>query len=162
MAERITGNRCVGLAAREATGATGRANGEISHDEIVWTPVRRALIALGLGIFAVGPAWAGENPKVPAEIMAIARSQWAAEVSGKTVDEQMNSVADDYTEFNPTWPTRIDGKAAALSLDSATSTNEGARSIVGDMLNPKVQVYGDTAILTYQLRGDTCARGTAS
>lgn len=113
--------------------------------------------AFGLGFVALAGtgAWAAENPRVAAEIMELARAQWAAEVAGKSVDEQMSSVADDYTEFNPVWPTRIDGKSTSARLDGAALGNDGARSIVGDMLNPKVQVYGDTAILSYNYVGYT-------
>ena len=30
------------------------------------------------------PALAGDNPKVAAEVMALARAQWASEISGQT------------------------------------------------------------------------------
>ena len=46
------------------------------------------------------PALAGENPKVAAEVMALARAQWASEISGQTPGQQLVSLADDYTEFN--------------------------------------------------------------
>lgn len=118
--------------------------------------VRIAVAAGACALALIGQAApAAENPRVASEIMELARSQWAAEIAGQTIDEQMVSVADDYTEFNPVWPTRIDGKALSARLDGAALANDGSRSIVGDMLNPKVQVYGDTAVLTYNYVGYT-------
>jgi ketosteroid isomerase-like protein len=99
-------------------------------------------------------AYAGDDPKVAAEVMALARAQWAAEIDGKSVAEQSVSMADDYTEFNPAYPVRIEGKAHAMRLTEALGS-DGSKSLVGDMANPKVQVYGDTAILSYNFVGVT-------
>jgi ketosteroid isomerase-like protein len=95
---------------------------------------------------------AGEDPKVAAEVTALARAQWAAEAQGKGVAEQMVSVADDYTEFNPDFPVRLDGKAANAAIAEARARS-GDKSTLGDMMNAKVQVYGDVAILTYNYVG---------
>lgn len=46
------------------------------------------------------PALAADDPRVTAEIVALARSQWASEAAGQSAEQQMASVADDYTEFN--------------------------------------------------------------
>ncbi len=97
-------------------------------------------------------AYAGDDPKVAAEIMALARAQWAAEVAGKSPADQMVDTADDYTEFNGDYPVRIDGKALNLRMWEAFSS-DGSKSMLGDMTNAKVQVYGDTAILTYNFVG---------
>ena len=105
----------------------------------------------GLALIA-SPALAGDNPKVAAEVMAMARAQWAAEIAGKSVSEQTASMADDYTEFSPGTPIRIDGKALNSRLYQAASM-DGAKPLASDMVNPKVQVYGDTAILTYNFVG---------
>ena len=99
-----------------------------------------------------GQAFAGDDPKVAAEVMALARAQWAAEAAGKSPAEQMVDTADDYTEFNQDYPVRIEGKALNLRLWEAQSS-DGSKSLVGEMINPKVQVYGDTAILTYNYAG---------
>ena len=96
------------------------------------------------------PAWAADDARVSAEIMALARSQWASEIAGQPVAQQMSSLADDYTEFNGDYPTRIDGKAMAVAMSSIPPST---KSVYGDMQNPKVQVYGDTAILTYNFAG---------
>ncbi len=102
------------------------------------------------------PAIAADNPKVTTEIMAMARAQWAAEINGKSVSEQTSVMADDYTEFNGDHPTRIDGKDMNMRFYQAWS--DGPKSIAGDMMNPKVQTYGDTAILTYNYVGLTKAK----
>lgn len=111
-------------------------------------------IMLAASLLLSGSALAGDDPKVAAEIMALARAQWTAEVAGKSVAEQSASTADDYTEFNVDYPTRIDGKALSDRLVEASGT-DGSKSLAGDMVNPKVQVYGDTAILTYNFVGVT-------
>ena len=106
---------------------------------------------VGLALVA-SPVSAAEDPKVAAEVMAMARAQWAAEIAGKPVSEQTASMADDYTEFSPGTPIRIDGKAMNSRLYQAASM-DGAKPLASDMVNPKVQVYGDTAILTYNFVG---------
>lgn len=96
------------------------------------------------------PAVAKEDPRVAAEVMAMARSQWAADIAGQPAARMMETVADDYTEFNGDYPTRIDGKSMNVRMaEIAPST----KSLYGDMQNAKVQVYGDTAILTYNYAG---------
>jgi ketosteroid isomerase-like protein len=111
-------------------------------------------LALAALIAVSGSATAADDPKVAAEIMALARAQWASEAAGKSVTEQMASVADDYTEFNQDYAARLDGKALNVRLYDAISS-DGSKSLAGDMVNPKVQVYGDTAILTYNFVGVT-------
>ena len=91
------------------------------------------------------PALAGENPKVAAEVMALARAQWASEISGQAPGQQLVSLADDYTEFNADYPTLLVGKDGGHAC--------GDKAMYSDMQNPRVQVYGDTAILTYNFAG---------
>jgi ketosteroid isomerase-like protein len=97
-------------------------------------------------------ALAGDDPKVAAEVIAVTRAAWAAEAQGKSIAEQNAVLADDYTEFNSDYPVRIDGKATNTALYEAQARS-GGKSIVGDMMNAKVQVYGDVAILTYNVVG---------
>lgn len=108
-------------------------------------------------VFASQVAMAGDDPKVAAEIMSITRAQWAAEMQGKSVAEQTTSIADDYTEFNPVFPLRIDGKAMNNSIYEAQN-HSGEKTLFADMVNPKVQVYGDVAILTYNYVGVSQAK----
>lgn len=98
--------------------------------------------------------YAGDDPKVAAEIMAMARAQWAAEIAGKSAADQMANAADDYTEFNGDYPTRIDGKALNVQLGEASGSSS-TKTIAADMTNAKVQVYGDVAVLTYNFVGVT-------
>jgi ketosteroid isomerase-like protein len=114
-------------------------------------PLSIVLCAGALMVMCQG-AVAGEDPKVAAEVIAITRAQWAAEAEGKSVAEQNAALADDYTEFNRDYPVRLDGKALNSALAEALARS-GDRTILGDMQNAKVQVYGDVAILTYNYVG---------
>jgi ketosteroid isomerase-like protein len=111
----------------------------------------RAVLA-ALLVMPLQVALAGDDPKVAAEVIAVTRAQWAAEAQGKSVAEQNAVLADDYTEFNADYPVRIDGKDANVALYEAQARS-GGKSIAGDMMNAKVQVYGDVAILTYNYVG---------
>ena len=103
------------------------------------------------GLLMLGsPAYAGDNPKVAAEVMALARAQWASEIAGQTPAQQLVSVADDYTEFNGDYPTLLVGKDVASRMTAVVPYD---KAMYSDMQNPRVQVYGDTAILTYNFAG---------
>jgi len=64
----------------------------------------------------------------------------------------MRSIASDYTEFNPDYATRQEGKDVTMRLYEAGYKDAG-RLIAAEMLNPKVQVYGNVAILSYNFAG---------
>jgi hypothetical protein len=64
-------------------------------------------------LILASPVRAADNPRVAAEIMALARSQWASEVAGAPTAQQNASLADDYTEFNGEFPTLLVGKDLA-------------------------------------------------
>ncbi|MFP5329880.1 MAG: nuclear transport factor 2 family protein [Alphaproteobacteria bacterium] len=116
-------------------------------------PATLRMLALSGPVFLAmlsTPALAGDDAKVAAEVMAMARAQWAADIAGQPVPYMTQSLADDYTEFNPDYPTRVDGKAMALAMSAIPPSS---KSLYGDMQNAKVQVYGDTAILTYNYAG---------
>jgi ketosteroid isomerase-like protein len=85
------------------------------------------------------------------EIMAITKAQWKAENAGNTA-EALKSLADDYTEFNGDFATRVEGKAQAMRISEGQAAPAGS-IVVAEMANPKVQVYGDTAILSYNYMG---------
>jgi len=108
------------------------------------------LTVAGALALTAAPALAKDDPKVAAEVIALARAQWAAEIAGKSASDQLVSLADDYTEFNPDYPTLVVGKAMAMGMLSAP---QGSVSVYSDLQNPRVQVYGDTAILTYNFAG---------
>ena len=96
------------------------------------------------------PVQAADNPQVAAEIMALARAQWASEIAGEPMAQQNVSLADDYTEFNGDFPSLLVGKATATRMGEVTPND---KAMYSDMQNGRVQVYGDTAILTYNFAG---------
>lgn len=109
-----------------------------------------AVGAIAFMMFAASPLAAADNPQVAAEVMALARAQWAAEIAGAPMAQQNAQMADDYTEFNSDFPTLIVGKAMATRMGEVTPND---KSMFADMQNAHVQVYGDTAILTYNFAG---------
>ncbi len=114
--------------------------------------MQRMIILVSLIVFAASAVIAQEaDQQVAEEIIAITKAQWAAEKE-KNVAEAMKNVADEYTEFNPNSPFRVDGKALAVQIQEVLSTGNG-RSVLAEMANEKVQVYGDVAILTYNYFG---------
>jgi ketosteroid isomerase-like protein len=108
-------------------------------------------VIAGLLMFSA-PALAGDNPRVAAEVIAAARAQWASEIAGQAPAQQLVSLADDYTEFNADYPTLLVGKAMAGQMAAIAPYQ---KAMFSDMQNARVQVYGDTAILTYNFAGIT-------
>ena len=102
---------------------------------------------LALGVIATEAV----SKDVDDEIISITKAQWAAEMK-KDSSTAMKNIASDYTEFNFTYPTRLDGKELNQRLAEAQVAASGDL-IVAEMANEKVQVYGDTAILTYNFIG---------
>jgi ketosteroid isomerase-like protein len=96
------------------------------------------------------PVQAADNPQVTAEIIALARAQWASEIAGAPMAQQNVSLADDYTEFNGDFPTLLVGKTMSTRMGEVTPND---KAMYSDMQNARVQVYGDTAILTYNFAG---------
>lgn len=121
---------------------------------------RRVLLGL-LGLTCVGVLTmkgAGQAPNQSAadEVIAIVKGQWAAEMRDPTnVAEQMKNIADDYSEFNGDYATRLEGKAMNMRLAEAGG-GSSIKTVAAEMANPKVQVYsGEVAILTYNYAGLT-------
>jgi ketosteroid isomerase-like protein len=106
--------------------------------------------AIAALVMVGAPARAADNPQVAAEVMALARAQWASEIAGEPMAQQNASLADDYTEFNGDFPTLIVGKTMATRMGEVTPND---KAMFSDMQNGRVQVYGDTAILTYNFAG---------
>ena len=63
------------------------------------------MIMLGLILTAPTSAMAD----VADDVIALTKAQWRAQVANAPAAKVMETVADDYTEFNPVFPTRIDG-----------------------------------------------------
>ncbi|MDQ2868380.1 MAG: DUF4440 domain-containing protein [Verrucomicrobiota bacterium] len=89
-------------------------------------------------------------------VIAMTKAQWAAGIKDPTnIAALSKDMAEDYTEFNGQFATRLDGKALNERLGEAAG-KDSAKGIVAEMTNPKVQVYnGDIAILTYNYAGLT-------
>jgi ketosteroid isomerase-like protein len=96
------------------------------------------------------PVRAADNPQVAAEVMALARTQWASEIAGESMTQQNVSLADDYTEFNGDFPTLLVGKTMSTRMGEITPND---KAMYSNMENARVQVYGDTAVLTYNFAG---------
>jgi len=94
------------------------------------------------------------NAEIAEAVKALAKAEWALEIRDpNSIAEQSKDYADDYTEFRPEYPTRLEGKDMYQRINTAGATGD-SRSISGEMFNPKVQVYnGDVAILTYHYVG---------
>ena len=108
------------------------------------------LVAVLLSAGAPAPAPA---PAVADDIIALVRAQWAAEMqTPPNVAEEFANIADDYTEFNSEYSTRLEGKALNMQLSEADAKSS-VHTIASDMANAKVQVYGDVAILSYNYVG---------
>src|SRR4026208_813049 len=74
-------------------------------------------------------------------VIALTKAQWAAGIKDPTnVAEQTKDMADDYTEFNGDYATRLDGKALASRMAEA-SGKDASKGLLAEMANPKVQVY---------------------
>jgi ketosteroid isomerase-like protein len=91
------------------------------------------------------------NAGTEEEVIAVTYAQWAAEIANDA-DGSVAIMADEYTEFNPDFPTRIDGKDLNTKLSAALAEG-GGQMLAGEMANAKVQVYGNVAILTYNFLG---------
>ena len=106
------------------------------------------MIILGLILTASTSARAD----VADDIIALVKAQWQAELANAPASKVVETVADDYTEFNPGYPTRLDGKALKTRF-AEVNEQDAVELLVAEMANPKVQVYGNVAILTYNFLG---------
>lgn len=125
------------------------------------TSRRATIVVAAIFACASAPALAQDDPRVAAEIIKLAQTQIDATVAGRPVVERMSAISDDYTLFQAYSNTRIDGKAAVVALNTATEAG-GGKTLVTQMLNSRVQVYGDTAILTYNTYGINQGRDGAT
>src|SRR4029079_17816906 len=113
-------------------------------------PRGAAVGTIALLLMIGAPVQAADNPQVAAEIMALARAQWASEIANQPMAQQNASLAEDYTEFNGEFPTLLVGKTMSTRMGEVTPND---KAMYSDMQNGRVQVYGDTAILTYNFAG---------
>ncbi len=106
------------------------------------------IIAILMLVVSVS-VFAQTDQKAADEVMARARAQWAAEMAGNPATDQL---AEEYTQFVPGIPVLMDGKDFITPFYEI-NTKEGAEVLAADMANPRVQVYGNVAILTYNFIG---------
>lgn len=108
----------------------------------------RRILTGAMMLLAASAAARGQAAKSAAdEVIAATRAQWAAEMR-KDVAAWGKNVADDYTVFEGAYPTRIDGKDMMRRVAEGNFSSSDTL-ITAEMANPKVQVYGDVAILSY-------------
>ena len=115
------------------------------------------LIAIACCSALATHAFAQDADKAIADaVIAMVKAQWAADIKDPTnIADQSKDTAEDYTEFNGDYATRLDGKAISMRLAEASAKSSDKR-VAAEMANPKVQVYnGNVAILTYNYVGLT-------
>ena len=105
------------------------------------------LVGAWVALLAIPAHAQPANKEVADQIIAIVKASWAADAK-KNTPEAMKNVSDDYTEFNPDFATRLDGKGIATRVSEA-GNKDSSKLLLSEMANEKVQVYGDVAILTY-------------
>lgn len=70
--------------------------------------MRNVVVVLVLSLIIGLPAYADSHDDVANEVIALARAEWAASIE-KDMEKRLSYLADEYTEFNQGYPTRIDG-----------------------------------------------------
>jgi ketosteroid isomerase-like protein len=109
------------------------------------------LMLMSICIFHLS-SFAQSNDQISNDLIAMVKAEWAADIANASMADQMKSYADDYTEFSNDYATRVDGKSLNMTIGEANAKGKTHR-VAAQMLNPKVQVYGDCAILTYNYAG---------
>ncbi len=84
---------------------------------------------------------------VPEELIGITKGEWSAAMA-KNINDAMKMVHDECTMFVPGFPNRLDGKERIYKFRNAEASGSGSL-VMMEMANEKVQVFGNTAILTY-------------
>ena len=107
----------------------------------------------GIGILltitiAVGQGRYGDVTK---EIIGITKGQWSAEMA-KNTSSAAAILHDECTMFVPDFPNRLDGKDTIYKFMDAEASGAGSL-VMAEMANEKVQVFGNTAILSYNFMG---------
>lgn len=108
-------------------------------------------LGVALAVAALPAVSFAEHHEVAQHIMDITNAAWKADMEKDTA-KALELLADDYTEFNGATPTRVDGKAMNGRFYEALNQDAGT-IVAAEMVNPKVQVYGDVAILSYNYVG---------
>ena len=109
---------------------------------------------VALVAFAPAVAHAQTDQQVADEVIAITQAEWAAQVAKQPVAASMSHIADEYTQFSPAFPVLLDGKDMVARIAEIGQTSS-VEFVSAQMANPKVQVYGDVAVLSYNFIGQT-------
>ncbi|SRR5712691_1577913 len=109
------------------------------------------LLLASVATAARAAAQQSPNKAIEDEVIRITKAQWAAEMQRNTA-EAMSHIATEYTEFNSDYATRLEGKDLNTRLEDAGFKDSG-KTLAAEMINPKVQVYGNVAILSYNYVG---------
>lgn len=108
-------------------------------------------IALGLMLSVTMGAFNDKDTPAGKEVIKITKAEWAAEMS-KNVSKSLENVHENCTIWVPEFPNRLDGKDAIYKMREADVNSPGS-ILLAEMANEKVQVFGNTAILTYNYMG---------
>ncbi len=61
-----------------------------------------------------------QNAKIAEAVIAMTKAEWAADIRDpSSVAEQSKDLAEDYTEFRPEYPTRLEGKDMYTRINTA-------------------------------------------
>ena len=115
--------------------------------------MRRGLtfVPLCLALSPLSALAQAANPQAADEVIALVKAEWAAGRQ-KNVADAMKSIAEDCTQFTADAATRVEGKALLTRTTEAGNKDSGT-TLTDEMLNPKVQIYGDVAIVSYNYFG---------
>lgn len=111
-------------------------------------------IIIGSVVLFNQPAMAQTNDKAAEEVMARAKAQWAMEIAGSTATDHL---AEEYTQFSPGIPILLDGKEFITPFYEI-NISDGDKLVAANMANPKVQVYDNVAILSYNFIGTVISK----
>ena len=104
-----------------------------------------------LATMATGVAAQSSNKSIEDEIIRLTKAEWAAQIQ-KNGAAATSHMASDYTEFNADYATRLEGKEMSVRLADASYKDSG-KLLASEMINPRVQVYGNVAVLSYNYVG---------
>ena len=85
------------------------------------------------------------------EVIKITYAEWAAEMA-KNAAKSVENIHENCTIWNPEYPNRLEGKDTIYKMRDV-QMNAAGGFVLAEMANEKVQVFGNTAILTYNFMG---------
>ncbi len=92
------------------------------------------------------------NPgNIAKELIGLTKAQWASDMAGD-VSDGSQILHNECTMFVQAFPNRLDGKDLIYKFRNAEASGSD-KMVLAEMANEKVQVYGDTAVLTYNFVG---------